>query len=138
MSAPRQSLQDVIDGLRERDPRFAREAYAFVVAAILHAVERQPEARSADPERRHLDGREVVRAVVELARAEFGPLAATVLVEWGVTASRHIGEIVFQLVERGQLSARADDRIEDFLAGPELLSAVAAGAPAAGREPGRS
>ena len=41
--------------------------------------------------------------------------------EWGVLSSEDIGRIVFELVECGQLSARPEDRLEDFLAAPELM-----------------
>ena len=117
-------LREVIDRLRENDPRFRREAYLFVVAALGHAVERLPAERRADPTRRHLHGSEVVESAVDLARREFGPLAGTVFREWGVAGGRDIGEIVFQLVEAGQLSATAEDRIEDFLDGPDVMGAL--------------
>ena len=125
MSPPAESLLDSIDRIRERDPRYRREAYLFVVGALALAVDRLPADRRADPERRHLHGQEVLVAAIELARREFGPLAATVFDEWGVTESRQLGEIVFQLVEAGQLSARDEDRIDDFAGGPELRVALA-------------
>ena len=34
--------------------------------------------------------------------------------EWGVASGEDIGEMVFQLVRGGQLSARPEDTIEDF------------------------
>lgn len=124
MTSSAEPLLEVIDRLRERDLRYRREAYVFVVASLSHAVDRLPPERRADPVRRHLRGGEVVAAAVDLARREFGPLAATVFREWGLVCGRDVGEIVFQLVEAGQLSATAEDRIEDFLGGPDLLSAV--------------
>jgi len=128
-------LREAIDRLRERDPRFRREAYLFVVGALGHAVQQLPPERMKHPERRHLSGREVLSAVVELGRREFGPLAPTVFREWGLTDGRHVGEIVFQLVACGQLSAREEDTIEDFLGVPDLPRALgdsAAPAPAPG------
>jgi hypothetical protein len=38
-----------------------------------------------------------------------------------------VGEIVFQLVEAGQLSARGEDRREDFAGGPDLMGALSDG-----------
>ena len=125
MNSPAELLLETIDSLRHDDPRFRREAYLFVVAALGHAVEAQSPERREDPLRRHLHGSEVVGAAVELARREFGPLAATVFQEWGVVSGRDIGEIVFQLVEAGQLSATPDDSITDFLGCPDLIAALA-------------
>ncbi|MBI1799406.1 MAG: hypothetical protein HYR73_06930, partial [Candidatus Eisenbacteria bacterium] len=75
MSASEPSFWAVVDGLRERDPGYRREAYGFVVAALGAAVRALSEERRADPARRHLSGRELVEAVAALARIEFGPLA---------------------------------------------------------------
>jgi len=118
-------LIDAIDRVREQDARFRREAYLFLFASLGHAVDRMPAARRDDMERRHLTGAEVLAAMVDLARREFGPLAATVFREWGVTEGRHVGEMVFQLVDAEQLAARPEDRLEDFLGGPDLLDALA-------------
>ena len=136
MSPPDEPLLDAIERIREQDPRFRREAYLFVVAALAHAVDAMPATRREDPERRHLHGREVLAAAVELARREFGPLAGTVFREWGVTDARDVGEIVFQLVAAGQLSAREQDRLEDFAGGPALLDALAVPGPRATRRGG--
>jgi uncharacterized repeat protein (TIGR04138 family) len=106
-------LVDWIDRLRERDPRYRREAYLFVLSALSDAVGRLPKPR-------HVTGQEVLKGVVSLARDQFGPLAHTVLVEWGVTSSRDIGEIVFHLVDAGLLSRQPTDRLEDFENGINL------------------
>lgn len=124
MNDSKWSFWDVVDQLRQRDGRFRREAYGFVVAALGATVEALPPARLSDPERRHLSGHELVEGVVALARREFGPLAPMVFREWGVTRSEDIGAIVFQLVEAGQLSARPEDTLEDFRGGHELLEAL--------------
>ena len=124
---------DVVDGLRERERGYAREAYGFVVGALGATVQQLPAERLADPERRHLSGRELVEGIVRLARSEFGPLASTVFHEWGVHRSDDIGRIVFQLVECGQLSARPEDTMDDFVCGPDLVSALKQGV-----EPGAS
>lgn len=130
---------DAVDAVRGREPRYAREAYGFVVGALGATVQALPPARLADPARRHLSGRELLAGVVSLARGEFGPLAPTVFREWGVTANEDVGRIVFQLVESGQLSAREEDTIDDFRDGEPLLRALEADAgtwPSAPR-PGR-
>ena len=124
MNDSKWSFWDVVDSLRQRDGRFRREAYGFVVAALGATVEALPPARLSDPERRHLTGQELVQGVVALARREFGPLAPMVFREWGVTRSEDIGAMVFQLVEANQLSARPEDTLDDFRDAGDLLESL--------------
>ena len=127
MSRSRPTFWDAVDRIRAERPGYRREAYGFIVAALGHTVEALPAERQADPDRRHLSGQELLRGTVELARREFGLMAPTVFREWGVQASTDVGEIVFQLVEAGQLSARGEDRREDFAGGLDLLKALTEG-----------
>jgi uncharacterized repeat protein (TIGR04138 family) len=122
-------FRDAVDALRERSARYAREAYVFVVAALGETVRALPPERLTDAERRHLSGRELTEGVVRMARDEFGPLAPTVFREWGVRTTEDVGEIVFELVEAGQLSARPEDTRADFAGHLELLAALAEPAP---------
>jgi len=121
---------DTVDRIRDEDPRYRREAFGFVVAALGHTVQKLPKERRDDPVRRHLTGQELVHGVVGLARREFGAMAPTVFREWGVTRGEDVGEIVFHLVRSGELAARPEDTIEDFRGGPDLLKALAAPRPA--------
>lgn len=116
---------DAVDALREREVRYAREAYAFVVSALNTTVQALPEERLRDPERRHLSGGELLDGVVRMAHEEFGMLAPTVFSEWGVRTGEDVGRIVFQLVECRQLSARPEDTIADFTGGRDLLLRLA-------------
>jgi uncharacterized repeat protein (TIGR04138 family) len=118
---------DAVDRIRATDARYRREAYGFVMAALGWTVQSLPQERLADAERRHLSGPELMLGVVALARREFGLLAPTVFREWGLLASADLGTVVFQLVGAGQLSARAEDRIEDFAGGPDLLRSLSEG-----------
>ena len=116
MSEP--SFLDLIETIRERDPRYRREAYLFVMQALDRVVRRLPQPR-------HVSGQELLRGAVELARDQFGPLAYTVLREWGVAASPDVGRIVFQLVDAGLLGREPSDRLEDFEGGLELAAELA-------------
>ena len=122
-----ESLWDAIERIRNHDPRFRPEAYGFVMMALGLTVEALPAARREDPERRHLNGAELLDAIVALARREFGALAPTVFSEWGLHSGGDVGDLVFQLVETGQLKARPEDRREDFLAGAPLMQRLAEG-----------
>lgn len=118
---------DAVDRIRAADGRYRREAYGFVMAALGLTVQSLPRERLADPERRHLSGLELMGGTVALARREFGVMASTVFREWGLVAAADLGALVFQLVGAGQLSARPDDRVEDFAGGPDLMRALSEG-----------
>jgi uncharacterized repeat protein (TIGR04138 family) len=126
---------DAVDALRAERSRYAREAYGFVVAALGRTVRSLPAERREDPARRHLSGRELLEGVVELGRGEFGSLAPMVFREWGVLESEDVGEIVFELVECGQLSARDEDTRADFRDGALLDRLAATSGPAPGPGP---
>lgn len=105
---------DAVDGIRETESRYRREAYGFVVAALGSTVQALPPERLEDPVLRHLTGAELLGGVVRLARQEFGVLGPTVFREWGVLTGEDVGHIVFRLVECGELSARPEDTLDDF------------------------
>ncbi|HTO90455.1 MAG TPA: Minf_1886 family protein [Candidatus Sulfotelmatobacter sp.] len=117
---------EVVDEIREADGRYRREAYGFLMAALGITVHGLPEERKLDPARRHLSGGELLEGMVRLARNEFGELAPTVFSEWGVHHGEDVGEMVFQLVASGQLSARPEDTLEDFR-GFRLMEALRGG-----------
>jgi uncharacterized repeat protein (TIGR04138 family) len=127
MTRSPESLWDAIDRIRATDPRFRPEAYGFVMMALGLTVQALPPLRLEDPERRHLTGPELLDGVVALARREFGAMAPTVFHEWGLRTSADVGDLVFQLVESGQLKARPQDRREDFLPGPPLMQRLGEG-----------
>ena len=98
---------EVLDRLQRIQPRFPEEAYLFVLAALHHVIRRLPEPR-------HVSGTELAEGVRDLALERFGPMARTVLQHWGITATRHVGEAVFALVECGVLIKQDEDAPEDF------------------------
>lgn len=113
-----------VDRIREAEPRYRREAYGFLMFALASAVEALPRERRDDPERRHLTGPELVQGLLGCAAREFGVMAATVFDEWAVRRPEDVGVMVFHLVEAGQLSARPEDRREDFAGGPGLIESL--------------
>lgn len=93
--------------LSGKDTRFKPEVYGFVLAGLdFH--------RSKSEKEGHLDAHELVEAVSELARMKFGPMARSVLANWGVTESIHIGTIVYNLIEMDILTKTEDDTLEQF------------------------
>ena len=106
-------LIDVVDSIREQDSRYRREGFLFVMASLDHVVRRLPRPR-------HVSGQELLAGAVELAREQFGPLAQTVLDEWGLKTSLDVGNVVFHLVDAGLLGREPTDRLEDFQGGIDI------------------
>lgn len=99
--------EGIWDQIRLRETRFHERAYLFVLAALEFQQSRMPE-------RRHIDGRELSRAVRDLALDRFGVTARLVLEHWGVTSTKDLGDIVFTMVELGLLMSQPSDSRDDF------------------------
>jgi len=100
---------DILDRLRDRDPRFHPKAYLFVLSALHHVMGELDKPR-------HISGKELACGVRDLALREFGLLARTVLGHWGVHATDDVGAIVFALVDAGVLVKEEEDKARDFRA----------------------
>lgn len=99
--------EDVLDRLRDRDPRFHESAYLFVLASLSHVM-------SGLDQPRHISGAELAEGVRDLSVDRFGPMARTVLEHWGIGRTTDVGEIVFALVDLGVLVKQDHDVMDDF------------------------
>lgn len=99
--------EEVLDRLRERNPRFHETAYLFVLSALHHVLERLGEPR-------HITGRELAEGARDLALNRYGPMARTVLEHWGIEHTADLGSIVFALVDCGILIKQEEDLPGDF------------------------
>ncbi len=96
-----------ISALAERDPRYRREAYFFMLASLEYTLEQIQTVR-------HLSGQELSRGIAEYARHQYGWLARPVLEHWGIRSTSDFGEIVYLLIDEGLMSKTEEDRREDF------------------------
>ena len=125
--------------LLQRDRRYKLDAYLFVLESLSYGQEslgmgaeppaedleptsspaaeggRSPRsrARRRQPER-HVSGRELCDAARQYALQQYGYLAPTVLGSWGVHRTADFGEIVFNMIEIGQMRKTKRDKREDF------------------------
>ena len=107
---------------RRTDPprRYDRQAYLFVFHALkgvqerLHAPPTGDVPPAARRRGRHITAAELCEGFRRTASEEFGGLAKTVLNEWGLQGTADVGQIVFELVDRGELCKCDGDRPEDF------------------------
>ena len=83
-----------------------------------------PKARRAEPseparcrktgELGHVSGAELCESVRRLGLRQFGSLAAPVFGHWGVRSTSDIGDIVYNLIEAGDLEKTPADSRADF------------------------
>lgn len=100
-------MDNPLDTVLAKDPRFKPEAYLFVHDALGHTWSRLDH-------RRHVTGRELLEGIRDLALKSYGPMALAVLNSWGVRTTDDFGAIVFNLVDAEILSKTEEDRIDDF------------------------
>ena len=74
----------------------------------------RPSKPRKKPVERHLTGQELCEAARQDAIQQYGYLARTVLGTWGLRNTADFGEIVFNMIEIGQMRKTRKDRREDF------------------------
>jgi uncharacterized repeat protein (TIGR04138 family) len=96
------------------DPRFHAEAYFFVREAL--ALTRRASGRPRDPAR-DVSSAELLEGLRRYALETYGPMAATVLAEWGVHRCEDFGEIVFNMIAHHCEGKTDADNRDDFKSG---------------------
>ena len=96
------SFEEALAKIQAKDPRYHREAYLFVREALDHT--QKTIGKDARGRIRHVTGQELLVGIREFALQQFGPMAKTVLEEWGIRCCQDFGEIVFNMIEVGWLA----------------------------------
>ena len=107
------AFQDAIAVIVQRDPRFEPDAYLFLKEALDFTVKRSKE-NSEDDANRHVSGPELLKGFRDCALEQFGPMASTLLREWGIEECRHVGEMVFSLIGEQVFGKQDSDTLDDF------------------------
>jgi uncharacterized repeat protein (TIGR04138 family) len=124
------TFEEVVEQIRAKDPRYARDAYVFLREALdftQKALAKSPresraprgEPKIAEPIR-HVTGQELLNGIRDYALKEYGPMVPTVFEEWGIRQCSDFGEIVFNMVEIGLLAKTEKDTRDDFKNGYEF------------------
>ena len=98
--------------------RYHPAAYEFVDLALKFTQRRlgkgaEPRATETTPTA-HISGPQLLDGIRELALKEFGLMTIPVLRHWGIANTEDFGRIVWDLIERGQLSKTDRDQMSDF------------------------
>ena len=105
-----QSFEDAVEHILQKTDEYPADAYYFIRAALDATVEkcRKP---SENP---HLSAEELYSGFCAYALEEYGPLALAVMEQWGITESRHVGDLVYNLIEVGVFGKQDSDRRDQF------------------------
>ncbi|MBI4613144.1 MAG: hypothetical protein HY720_05990 [Planctomycetes bacterium] len=112
-------MMDVATAIREiiqDDPRYTEAAYEFVFEALQHTM------RTLGREG-HVRGPELLEGARRHAIEQYGYLARTVLANFGIHGCEDIGQVVFNLVQKGLMKKTDEDRLEDFHGGYDFEKA---------------
>jgi uncharacterized repeat protein (TIGR04138 family) len=115
------NFEEVLDAIVAQDSRYKREAYVFLREALDYTQKMIGKSKKQVP--RHVSGQELLDGIREYALVEFGPMALTVLEEWGIRSCEDFGEIVFVMVEHSLLAKTDTDSRNDFRKGYDFTEA---------------
>lgn len=90
------------------DPRYDSRAYDFVMDVIHEACEHASG---------HVSGQELLSWFRDMALDAWGPLAYTVLTDWGLQSCEDVGEVVFNLYNHNRIKKTDSDTKDDFIGG---------------------
>ena len=114
-------FEEALEQILQRDPRYPRDAYAFVREALDYTQKNM--AKASRGKLRHVSGQELLAGVRAYALQQFGPMVITVFEEWNIRSCRDFGEIVFNMVESGMLAKTEQDSRTDFDGGYDFEEA---------------
>ncbi|MFC1703577.1 Minf_1886 family protein [Candidatus Omnitrophota bacterium] len=89
------------------DPRYKVDAYEFVMRALYY-TQRKLKKKG------HVVGKDLLEGMRRLCLEEFGPMARTVIEHWGIKTTEDVGNIVFNMINKGVMSKTEEDSIDDF------------------------
>lgn len=112
--------------LAKEDGRYRMDAYLFIQQALVFAQcelgmgRPRPYGVEGDsdenepPAEAHLTGQQLCEAIRLYAADLYGLMAKVVLNSWGLSATRDFGEVVYRLIDIGEMTKSETDRREDF------------------------
>ena len=112
-------FEESIANILKRDARFDAQAYFFLKEALDFTLKRI--AEDNEGQARHLSGPELLIGFRDCALEQFGPMASTLMAEWGVHRGEDVGDMVFHLIEEQVFGKQESDSHKDFADVLDLL-----------------
>jgi uncharacterized repeat protein (TIGR04138 family) len=128
------NFDEALDRMLAKDTRYQRDAYLFVRESLDYTQKMVNKGSKTEPRQgagerstenrvRHVSGQELLAGIRAFAIEQFGPMALSVLQEWGVQRCEDFGEIVFAMVENNLLAKTKNDSRDDFKGGYDFAEA---------------
>jgi uncharacterized repeat protein (TIGR04138 family) len=105
-------FEQSVVSIMKRDKRFDPHAYFFLKDALDFTLKRIADENDGQP--RHVSGPELLTGYRDFALDQFGPMASTLMDEWGVEKCQDVGDMVFHLIEEQVFGKQESDQREDF------------------------
>jgi len=105
-------FEQSVVAILKRDQRFDPQAYFFLKEALDFTLKRIAETNGGQP--RHVSGPELLTGFRDFSLDQFGPMASTLMTEWGVRKCQDVGDMVFLLIDEQVFGKQDTDRPEDF------------------------
>lgn len=111
---PMQAVQfeQSVAAILKRDRRFDPGAYFFLKDALDFTLKRASDSNEGHC--RHVSGPELLMGFRDHALEQFGPMASTLMNEWGLRKCQDVGDMVFLLIEEQVFGKQDSDKREDF------------------------
>ncbi|MBO5724136.1 MAG: hypothetical protein J6S58_04840 [Lentisphaeria bacterium] len=114
-----------VEKILEKDPRYPSGAYLFLSEAVTYTVKKLSRHAAVDGTR-HVSGQELTGGFMDYAVSLYGFLSPDVLESWGVLQGRDVGNMVYNMIGEGLLSAGPGDRQSDFECHENLIGELRA------------
>jgi uncharacterized repeat protein (TIGR04138 family) len=98
----------------ERPTRYHPNSYHFIYQAPRFTQQSLNRTGQTPGKDAHISGVELLEGIRVLALRQFGLMTRTVFRVWGVRRTSDFGRIVFELIERGEMSKTDQDQLSDF------------------------
>lgn len=115
------SYNEALAQIVAEDPRYDEHGYLFIREALDFTI--QTLEKPTEGPGRHVTGTELLDGVRRYALDQYGPIAHRVLNHWGIHRCEDVGEMVFNLVEKGILGKTENDTRADFSDGYSFAEA---------------
>lgn len=115
-------FEESVLAILRREAKYDGQAYFFLKDALDFTLKRFSEGGHGPG--RHVDGEELLAGFRDHAVEQFGPMAATLMEEWGVRECPDVGEMVFQMIEEQIFGKQESDKPDDFAGSFRLLDSM--------------
>ena len=105
-------FEESVVSILRKDARYDGQAYFFLKESLDYTLKRCVEENGG--RMRHVSGKELLEGFRDHAIEQFGPMAATLMDEWGVKECRDVGNMVFLMIEEQVFGKQDSDKPEDF------------------------